>query len=113
MSRDYMVFRQSVWHYFLDHKEVPAEEYWAAYPLTEAEKGSQAGSSLVGWKPIVSDALACHPKQVKEAEALAKARGVPTEFQPDGRPIFTSRSHRREYMKQHGFHDNDGGYNDG
>lgn len=63
-------------------------------------------------KKRISTALAVHPKQVKEAMEHAKKMGVPTEFQPDGRPVFTSRQHRKEYMQRYGFYDRDGGYGD-
>ena len=56
--------------------------------------------------------MAVHPSQVAEAEADAKAKGVPTSFLGDGRPVFTSRGHRREYLKAYGVHDNQGGYGD-
>lgn len=72
----------------------------------------EAGASLVGWKPIHSEALAVHPKQIKEAEESAKRRGVPTEFNRMGQPVFRTRKHRKEYLKAYGYHDNDGGYGD-
>jgi hypothetical protein len=71
------------------------------------------GESLVGWKPLRSEAMAVHPKQIKEAEESAKRKGVPTEFDTMGRPEFVSREHRKRYMRAYGFHDNDGGYGDG
>src|SRR5438132_7662035 len=72
--------------YFIDGHEVTKEAFDEALP--DAPKGGgRAGDSLTGWKPIVSDALAVHPRQVREAVEDAKAKGVPTEFQPDGRPV--------------------------
>jgi len=68
--------------------------------------------SLIGWKPLVSDALAVHPKQVKEATDDAEKKGVPTEFRRDGRPIFRTREHRKRYMQKYGFFDKAGGYGD-
>lgn len=96
--------------YLIDGRQVSKEDFDAAFPPVKTEEGDSAG--LVGWKPIISDALAVHPKQVEEAIADAKAKGVPTDFQPDGRPILTSRSHRKAYNKAYGFHDRQGGYGD-
>jgi hypothetical protein len=89
---------------------VSQEQFWKIFPPVESQ-GEAMG--LIGWTPIVSDALAVHPDQVEEATQDAIAKGVPTEFLPDGRPILTSRSHRRDYLRAYGFHDRNGGYGDG
>ena len=61
---------------------------------------SEPGASLCGWKkPVLSDSMAVHPKQVKEAMERDKAAGVPTEYTSDGRPIWTSQAHKRAFMK--------------
>ena len=86
-------------HYFLDDREVTREEFFAAFPPV----ASTSGEGLIGFEPLASDALAVHPRQVAEATELAKERGVPTEFLPDGRPVFTSSRHFRQYAKLHGF----------
>jgi hypothetical protein len=86
--------------------------------LTEQEFDEQftprprAGDSFVAWKPLASDGLAVHPSQVKEATEDAKKKGVPTEFMPDGRPVFTSREQRKRYCQMYGFFDKSGGYGD-
>lgn len=100
--------RQTWW---IDGRQVTKEEFDAALPNVVDEVGT--GDALLGWKPLLSDALAVHPEQIAEAEASAKAKGVPTEFEPEyGRPVFTSRSHRRAYLRAYGMHDNQGGYGD-
>ncbi len=71
------------------------------------------GASLVGWKPVVSDALACHPDEIPEAMARDRQHGITTEYLPDGRAVLSSRSHRKAMMKSLGMHDNEGGYGDG
>jgi hypothetical protein len=93
--------------YFIDGKEVTKAVFDSHFP--DKPIGPEA---LVGWKPIVSDALAVHPKQVQEATENAAAKGVPTEFLPDGRPVMRTRAHRKAYLKAYGFRDNDGGYGD-
>ena len=89
--------------YFLGDREVTAKEFHAAFPKRSLAV-PPAGPALTGW-PIVSDALAVHPKQVKEAEAAARKHGVPTEFTPLGQPILRDRNHRRRYMKVRGVYD--------
>lgn len=93
--------------YFLDGKEVTRAEYDAAFPDKPI-----GGSAPCFFKPIVSDALAVHPRQVKEATEDARRKGVPTDFQPDGRPIFRTRQHRSEYLRRYGFYDRQAGYGD-
>ena len=97
--------------YWIDGVQVSKDQFDLAFPDAPAG-GGRAGDSFHGWKPIVSEALAVHPDQVEEAREHSKAMGVPTEFLPDGRPILTSRSHRKSYLRAYHFHDRDGGYGD-
>ena len=62
--------------------------------------------------PLHSEAMGVHPSQADEAAAYSREIGVPTEFDGDGRPIFTSRGHRKRYAEAHGYFDADGGYGD-
>lgn len=94
--------------YYLDGEEVSKKRFYKAQPPVLQE----SGVGLIGWKPIASDGAGVHPDQIPEAEAHAKAMGVPTEFLPNGCPVFTSRSHRKAYLHAHHFHDNQGGYGD-
>ena len=58
------------------------------------------GDFVGNWKnEVLSDALGVHSSQAKEAEAEARALGVPTEYLPDGRPVIRSTAHRRELLK--------------
>jgi hypothetical protein len=90
--------------YYLDRggvtgwAEVTQEEYEKEFP------SKPIGDFVGNWKnAVISDTLAVHPNQIKEASDLAKKLGVPTEFLPDGRPIIRSTAHQREYAKKHGF----------
>jgi len=65
-----------------------------------------------GQWPMLSDAAGVHPDEIDQARSEALHHGVPTDFSPDGRAIFTSRAHRRKYCRSIGMHDNDGGYGD-
>ena len=62
--------------------------------------------------PIHSDALGCHESQIDQARTEAAARGVPTDFDSQGRAILRTPRHRRAYARLYGFHDKDGGYSD-
>tara|TARA_R100000458_G_scaffold41260_1_gene38898 strand:- start:1071 stop:1445 length:375 start_codon:yes stop_codon:yes gene_type:complete len=77
-----------------------------------AEQGG-FDSNCSNW-PMKSDAAGVHPDQIGEARKEAKRFGVPTNFDgKTGQAIFTSRSHRAEYLKAKGYHDRNGGYGDG
>lgn len=96
--------------FFIDNKPVTKEEFDKAFP--PAKDHGPTAQGLIRWKEIHSEALAVHPLDIAEAEADARAKGVPTSFDADGRPVLTSRRHRKEYLKAYGFHDRSGGYGD-
>jgi hypothetical protein len=98
--------------YWIDGAEVTKERFDQLCPDVKEEPSEHAGSCFVAWKPLASDALAVHPKQVKQAALDAEAKGVPTRFLPDGRPVFESRSQRKRYCEAYGYFDRDGGYGD-
>ena len=95
--------------YWLNGVQVSKRVFFRAFPT----QGAGTGAGLIGWKELHSDALGVHPEQIQEARENAIEKGVPTEFLPDGRVIFTSRSHRRAYLQAYGYHDKNGGYGDG
>lgn len=99
--------------WWIDGKEVSQAEFEELLPpATPVGSSGTCGSSLQGFKPIHSDALGVHPKQIQKARESAIAKGVPTDFDDKGRPIFTSRLHRKQYCQAYGFFDRDGGYGD-
>ena len=64
--------------------------------------------------PMKSDAAGVHPDQIPDARKESSKLGVPTDFDTKtGQAMFTSRSHRANYLKAKGFHDRNGGYSDG
>lgn len=93
---DGMVLKSEGWKYYLCGVEVAEEEYRAVHPLPASDVVMRPAKAK--W-PIISRALAVHPKQVEEAREAAKRAGVPTDFLPDGRPIITSQKHQNEYAK--------------
>lgn len=56
--------------------------------------------------PIHCVASGVHPSQRKELEKFLKDRGVPTQVDADGNPVYTSAAHRRKALKARGMHDN-------
>ena len=62
--------------------------------------------------PMKSEAAGCHPTQIEEFRKLTASRGVPVDYTPDGRAIFTSRAHRRDACQALGLFDRSAGYGD-
>ena len=78
-----------------------------------ATEHGEINANCGNW-PRKSDAAGVHPDQIGDARSEAKRFGVPTNFDTQtGQAIFTSRSHRAQYLKAKGYHDKDGGYSDG
>ena len=96
--------------YILDGKEVAQAEFDAAFE--KKELGVPDGHRSNCWPMRGSDALAVHPLDVAEAHADARKKGVATDFDKMGRPIFTDRGHRKKFLKAYGYRDRDGGYGD-
>lgn len=103
--------------YFVGEREVSQAEFDNTFPskgkiedLLEAATFLPAHTTTC-W-PMASEGLAVHPDQIPEAMARDKRHGVPTRYTRDGRPIFTDRGHRRDYLKLEASHDRNGGYGD-
>ena len=75
-------------------------------------RGELTVKSICGNWPMFSDAAGVHPEQIKDAREKSVRDGVPTDFTPDGRAIFTSANHRKKYCRSIGLHDRNGGYSD-
>jgi hypothetical protein len=60
--------------------------------------------------PYASYAVGVDISEVPGQMKLDKAAGVPTNYNKDGDPIFTSRGHRKQYLKHVGFHDRNSFY---
>lgn len=97
--------------YYLDGKRVTLKKLLLRYPDALAREGiTQLRSVSCSAWPIVSDALAVHPKQVQQANDRAKRHGIKVEYQRDGRPVIPDAQNRYKLLKLEGFHDNNGGY---
>lgn len=62
--------------------------------------------------PMASTAAGVHPDQVAEAMAHDREHGVPTDYNSDGDPLFTSRGHRARYCAANGLYDRNAGFGD-
>lgn len=59
--------------------------------------------------PYESETMAVDPEDVPRAQAIAKANGLTTEFNPrTGRPIITSRSNFIQHIRTFGFYERNG-----
>lgn len=62
--------------------------------------------------PMVSEALAVHPKQVQEANERNRKHGVSVTYDRKGMAVIPDRNERRKLLRLEGFHDNNAGYSD-
>lgn len=67
---------------------------------------------VCGTYPYPSEALGVNPKQVPDMLKFDAQQGVSTNYDSEGRPVFTSKGHRRAYCKAHGYVDRNAGYSD-
>lgn len=78
--------------------------------IVAEHKGSKVGSCM-SW-PLKSNSVAVHPDQISEFSDYSRKNGVPTDYDGEGRPIFTSAKHRKKYCRLYGYYDKDAGYSD-
>lgn len=98
--------------YYVDGAEATEAKYRAATVDRFVVGEIPSCPHSAGW-PIHSDAAGVHPDDIPAAMAAARERGVPTDFDKEGRPILTGPLHRREYCeKVRGFFDGSAGYHD-
>jgi hypothetical protein len=69
-----------------------------------SESKKKKGKARPKW-PLVSNAAAVHPTQVKDFSKFLKKQGAATEFTKSGDPIFQSHAHRRKHLKARGMYD--------
>ena len=75
----------------------------------QADFGRQRHGDI--W-PMESYAAGVHPKQIPEMVEFDKKHGVPTDYTPDGDPVFRGPKHRRRYCEAHGLFDRNAGLSD-
>lgn len=104
---DRIIYDKDGEHFFLGNREVSESEYREYYPKKKRKRNNALHYGVRVPDAMLSESIAVHPDQVREAMADAKKRGVPTEFDDEGRPKFTSRDHQRRYCQAYNFHNND------
>lgn len=104
--------------FFVDGRQVERDEYdrlmaeeRAALPQIEEDpelEGSRPWS-----RPLVSTALAYHPRQVQAAREHFEKNGLSGQLiQENGKVALPDRAIRRQVNRLNKMHDNDGGYSD-
>lgn len=71
-------------------------------PPVETYKGPMFGTAISGAKPLKSNALAVHPKQIAAVLARNKKHGINVRYDRRGRPVFTDAGQRKKLMKLEG-----------
>ena len=71
-----------------------------------------SANSIMAIFGLESYAAGVNPKQIPEMRAFDKKHGVPTDYSPDGDPVFRGPKHRRKYCEAHGLFDRNAGLSD-
>lgn len=97
--------------YLIDGKEVSKADFLIQFP--DKPLNLSGGAGITAWnKPILSNAMACHPDQIPEMMERNRAHGVFVEYNSEGQPILRSRGDRRNLMAVEQLFDKHGGYGD-
>jgi len=96
--------------YWIDGRQVSKRAFKRAFPDKSLAGGQDC---ITAWKkPVLSDGLAVHPRQIPAAIERNRRHGVHVDYHSDGRPILRQRGERRALLRIEKAHDNDGGYGD-
>jgi len=69
---------------------------------------AELGGVQTDWdEPLLSNAAGVHPEQVVEERKVARERGIPVDYLPDGRAVFKSHASRRKALRMMGLVDKD------
>ena len=69
------------------------------------------GHGTTCW-PMVSEALAVHPRQVDQANERARRHGINVAYDQKGNCHIPDRGNRKKILRLEGLRDNSGGYGD-
>tara|TARA_Y100001938_G_C7744654_1_gene260982 strand:+ start:119 stop:421 length:303 start_codon:yes stop_codon:yes gene_type:complete len=94
--------------YKVNGEELTPEEFKARKVPGIDTKNNTPSNVQKEWEGHFCEGSAVHPKDIKAAEAHAAKHGVPTYFDNQGRPNFTSMRHQSSYLKLIGMHNKDG-----
>lgn len=87
-------------HYFVDGVEVSEAEYREKLP--EQAGVPMFATAINDAKPLRSDAMAVHPKQIPQVMARNKRHGLNVEYDRHGRPVLRDSGQRKKLMKIEG-----------
>lgn len=88
-----------------------ADGYVTLEDGVRARRVYEISGARASWtKPIHSEAARIHTDLLDEYREYDRRRGVPTEYDKRGCPVWRSADHKARYLKAHGLHDKDGGY---
>lgn len=71
-------------------------------PPVETYKGPRFSTAISGVKPLKSNALAVHPRQIPAVLARNKKHGINVRYDRRGRPCFTDAGQRQALCKLEG-----------
>lgn len=97
--------------YFVGADEVTKEVFDERFPTKPLGVPMLGNNTPACW-PMVSEALAVHPDQAREANERNARHGVAARYDGEGMCHIPDRSDRAKLLKLEGFHDNHGGYGD-
>jgi hypothetical protein len=69
-----------------------------------AEFGDRRQNASAGW-PMTCYASGVHPEQASQLREHLRRKGVPTEVNKNGDPVYRDRHHRRRALAARGIHD--------
>ncbi len=72
----------------------------------------KTSAQTAGNWPMDSYAAGVDPSEVPAMMKIDAKYGVKTDYTEDGDPVFTSKGHRKKYLKVHKMHDRNAGYGD-
>ena len=99
-------------HYYFGGLRVTEAEFRLRFPAHPKFLEAAPGGHLPGGWPLYSDGAGINPEHAEAAMEADRAKGVPTDYDKEGRAILRDRGHRRAYLKAHNLHDKHGGYGD-
>lgn len=99
--------------YLIDNKEVSKKEFDRACPDKPLDFSRGASSVTLWSKPVLSNALACHPDQIPEVMERNRKAGVNVDYTSEGQPILRSSRDKLNLMRLEKCHDRDGAYTAG
>lgn len=82
------------------------------FAANSGEGESVPSGHLPSCWPMLSDACAVHPKQIKQANERNRRHGVKVTYNAKGQAVIPDRHERKKLLKLEGFRDRSGTYGD-